>query len=204
MKKNIFVVLLCYCVVGCVTHPLGIADETWNKMTPEQQANAYKQQSQIDAKAKATKLAAEQQEKKEIAKIKANPKYGQYIQCTVDDAKYHDFIDGVNVVQPFSFDAITDKTENVKVSYYRNGNKFFDEHKNLYVFFDGQQIKLCESNNSLNDKCSLLNATSTQYQKGIKLKFSGDILSGYARCDMVYHGRRHHSNRHGNNIVINI
>ncbi|ALK94008.1 hypothetical protein [Francisella tularensis] len=44
-------------VSSCTIHPLGISDETWQKMTPQQQADAYQKQADIDAKQRAQELA---------------------------------------------------------------------------------------------------------------------------------------------------
>ncbi|MXC12706.1 hypothetical protein FNK08_07430 [Francisella tularensis] len=44
-------------VSSCTIHPLGIPDETWQKMTPQQQADAYQKQADIDAKQRAQELA---------------------------------------------------------------------------------------------------------------------------------------------------
>ena len=204
MIKKISLIIGCVILASCAMHPLGIADDTWQAMTPEQQAQAYQKQADIDAKERASQQAQAAAEKQQIAEIKANPKYGQYIQCIVEGAKYNGFIDGSNTVQPFNFDAISNKTLNTNITYYRNGDKFFEEHKQLFVSFDGQQITLCDSDNQFNNKCSTLNATSSQYRKGIKLNFNGSILNGSAKCDMVYHNNHRRQNDSGNNIVINL
>ncbi|KIP31428.1 hypothetical protein CH66_1155 [Francisella tularensis subsp. holarctica] len=44
-------------VSSCTIHPLGIPDETWQKMTPQQQADAYQKQADIYAKQRAQELA---------------------------------------------------------------------------------------------------------------------------------------------------
>ena len=206
MNKKVLLMIGCLLLASCAMHPLGIADDTWQAMTPEQQAQAYQKQADIDAKERASQQAQAAAEKQQIAEIKANSKYGQYIQCTVENTKYNDFIDGSNTTQPFSFNAINGKTLGTNITYYRNGDEFFKEHKHLYVSFDGQQIKLCNSNDEFNNKCSTLNATSKQYSKGVKLKFSGALLSGHAKCDMVYNNnhKHHRRNDNGNNIVINL
>ena len=40
-----------------MVQPLGIYDETWQKMTPQQQAEAYQKQADTDAKQRAQELA---------------------------------------------------------------------------------------------------------------------------------------------------
>lgn len=77
MKKILLLIISSLLIASCSTHPFGISDETWQAMTPEQQAQ---------------ELAYKQQQEQEIANIKANPKYGQYIQCVIRKGKYQAFI----------------------------------------------------------------------------------------------------------------
>lgn len=53
-------------------------------MTPQQQAEAYQKQVDIDSKQRAQELAYKQQQAQQIADIKINPRYGEYIQCVID------------------------------------------------------------------------------------------------------------------------
>ena len=185
-------------------HPLSIDDDTWQKMTPEQQANAYEKQSEIDAKEKADEKARIAAEKEQIATIKAHPKYGQYIQCVVSQGQYNNFMNDFSPVDKFSFDAIEGKTLDKTIVYYRNGNKIFEDKKSLAISFDGQQISICDASNSFDKPCSTLNATSSQYYKGVSLNIDNGILKGKIKCDMVFHEHNHFNNSSGNNIIINI
>ncbi|AIT09644.1 hypothetical protein LO80_06485 [Candidatus Francisella endociliophora] len=204
MKKILlwitFVVLIC----SCSMHPLGIADETWQKMTPEQQAEAYKKQADIDAKERAQKLAYQQQQEQEIANIKANPKYGEYVQCVVNNGKYQSFINEWDDIQSFSFDAIKDKTTSTTLTYYRNNDKFFKDTQNLYISFTGTQIKICKAENSFDNNCSIINATAPQYQRGVNINIDSGVIKGSVQCDMVYKNNKHHRNRGHSDIIINI
>ena len=198
----------CLFLASCVMHPLGIADDTWQAMTPEQQAQAYQKQADIDAKQKADELAKEHARQKEIADIKANPKYDQFVQCIVTNAQYVDFANNLNPIETFSFDAINGYNLNANIKYYRNGDKFFKNQKKLSVQFDGRQIKLCDLDNPYSGKCATLNANAKQYQRGINIPFDDTLgmLKGNAKCDMVYNNnhKHHRRNDNGNNIVINL
>lgn len=202
MKKILPLTILSLLIAGCSIHPLGISDETWQVMTPEQQANAYQKQADIDARLQAQKLAYKQQQAQEIANIKAHPQYGQYIQCVIKDGKYQSFINSWDDIQTFSFDAIKDKTTTANLTYYQNNNKFFNQSQELYISFTGTQIKICKDQNSFSNDCSVITATIPQYQKGINIKTTSGIIKGDIRCDMVYD----HNTSTGNNsnIIINI
>ncbi|WP_277394965.1 hypothetical protein [Francisella tularensis] len=60
---------------------------------------------------KYSRINYKQHQEQQIADIKANPRYGEYIQCVIDSGKYQTFInDWNNDIQAFSFDTIKDKT----------------------------------------------------------------------------------------------
>lgn len=189
---------------SCAMHPLGISDDTWNKMTPEQQAEAYQKQAEINAKQRAEQLAKEQEEGRKIAKIKANPKYGQYVQCVVDSASYKTFANGWNnTIENFSFDAIRDETTSTNITYLEQNNQFFKQNANLNITFDGTVIKVCDTNN-FNNSCSTLTASLSRYHRGTKIPFVSGNIKGTAECNMVYYGHGHHSRAGQGSIVINI
>ncbi|AXH30673.1 hypothetical protein CGC45_00175 [Francisella opportunistica] len=191
-------------VASCAMHPLGISDQTWQKMTPQQQADAYQKQADIDANQRAQELAYKQKQAQQIADIKANPRYGEYIQCVINNGKYQAFInDWNNDIQAFSFDAIKDKTTTTTLTYYRNNDKFFSNTQKLYISFTATQIKICKAENAFSDDCSIITATLPQYQKGIKVKISTGIIKAYAQCDMIYNDNHSHNTEHSN-ITINI
>lgn len=204
MKKILLLILCSLLIASCSTHPLGISDETWKNMTPEQQAQAYQKQADITAKQQAQELAYQQQQQQEIANIKANPAYGQYIQCVIRKGKYQAFINDWNDIQAFSFNAIQGKTTTANLTYYQNNNKFFNENQELYISLEGTQIKICKDQNAFSNDCSVITATMPQYRRGARVKITSGIIEGTARCDMVY-GNSGSSNGNGNaNIIINV
>lgn len=203
MKKISLLIVSSLLIASCSTHPLGISDETWQAMTPEQQAQAYQKQADINAKQQAQELAYKQQQEQEIANIKANPKYGQYIQCVISKGKYQAFINNWDDIQAFSFDAIKGKTTTASLTYYQNNNKFFNENQQLYISFTGTQIKICKDQNAFSDDCSVITATMPQYAKGTKIKIDSGILKGTARCDMVHNDNNRSKNGNAN-IIINV
>ncbi|QIW09191.1 hypothetical protein [Francisella sp. LA112445] len=202
MKKILLLVISTLLITSCSTHPLGISDETWQNMTPEQQADAYQKQADIDAKQHAQELAYQHQQQQEIANIKAHPEYGQYIQCVIRKGQYQAFINNWNDIQAFSFDAIKGKTTTANLTYYQNNNKFFNENQQLYISFTGTQIKICKDQNAFSDDCSVITATMPQYAKGARVKITSGIIKGTARCDMVYDNNR--SQGGSPNIIINV
>lgn len=204
MKKYIFTIMLVTLATSCAMHPLGISDDTWNKMTPEQQAEAYKKQADIDAKQRAEELAYQREQEQEIANIKADPKYGQYIQCVMQNGQYEAFInDWDHTIRNFSFDAIRNKTTTSTLVSYQNNNEFLRSTDTIHISFNGAEIKLCKTENGFGDDCSTITATLPQYQRGIKYKLDSGIIKGTVQCNMIYKGRKHHSRNNGGNIVIN-
>lgn len=201
--KKIFLWTLCAVLISsCAMHPLGISDETWQKMTPEQQANAYEKQANIDAKERAQQLAHKQKQEQEIAAIKANPRYGEYIQCVLNNAKYKEFGSWLSM-ESLNIDAIKDKTTETTATYYRNNDHFFKTTKKLYVSMTGTRIKVCDGKDSFSN-CSIINSTMPQYQKGRHIKINSGVIKGTAQCDMVYDSNNHHSNNGSSDIIINI
>ena len=66
------------------------------KMTPQQQAEAYQKQADIDAKQRAQELAYKPTTGATNVDIKTNQRYGEYIQCVIDSGKYQAFINDWN------------------------------------------------------------------------------------------------------------
>lgn len=124
------------------------------KLLCSNRPEAYQKQADIDAKQRAQELAHKPTTGATNSDIKANPRYGEYIQCVIDSGKYQAFInDWNNDIQAFSFDVIKDKTTTTTLTYYRNNDKFFSNTKKLYISFTGTQIKICKTENAFSDGC---------------------------------------------------
>lgn len=182
--KTLAILGLLSTLTACAMHPLGIDDDTWKSMSPEQQAQAYQQQEEIYAKQQAEREAREAQQQAEISHIKNDPQYGQYVQCTLTSVQYQDYRDWYKA-QPFGFDAIKGKTLKTEINYYRKNDDRYTRNQMLYVSFDGQSIRLCDNQSTNYANCATIIATSRQYARGVKQTVDSNILKGVANCDMV-------------------
>lgn len=182
--KNMAVAASITSLSACAMHPLGIDDDTWKSMTPEQQAQAYQQQEEIYAKQQAEREAREAKQQAEINHIKQNPQYGEYVQCTMTHVQYKDYRDW-HKAEPFGFDAIKGQTLKTEINYYRNNDDRYTLNQSLYVKFDGQSIRLCDNSTSSYANCATIIGTSRQYARGIKQTIDSKLFKGVATCDMV-------------------
>lgn len=67
-KALLLLVAALFLLTGCATHPLGMSDEEWNRLTPEQQLRARQTEEANQLKRQELRAKEEQRKKKEQAR----------------------------------------------------------------------------------------------------------------------------------------
>lgn len=169
-------------------YPLGFSESEWKSLTPQQQFDARKQQSGIDAtkrkeKAaqKALKVKQEEQYKELIAYKHKHAVPGDILQCTLNNTVI-DFKPGWQKIQKTAFSLVKGEHRDLKVrslKKYKTVNLWLDYSK------DGLTLDICrfKSTNGYQKRkyCSSIVATAQQYQKGYSQNF---VVKEYMKANV--------------------
>lgn len=173
-------------------HPMGISDEEWQTLTPEQRMQARELQAEVD-KAKAAERAEKariraEQEAREQALIeerRANPQYGERVQCVLTEGQAK-LSRKWRSIEPVGVDLVIGEKQAFDVLHLRDGRTRYS--RSGYASFDGQRVNMCLHSNSIptSNQCASLVATTRQFDRGVSQNISSkDFLRGKMRCDLV-------------------
>jgi predicted small lipoprotein YifL len=182
--KRVLLVLLLGSLSACAArYPLGIPEEQWVLLTPQQQLDARSQQAALDqasqARREAEARAREAEAIKEAAELdqrRRDAGYGERVQCILESAE--GYIRGRwEPVRPLAMDLVSGYPIELTLSDTRNRYQ-----QSMYAGFDGQVVRLCRSTNN----CVEMAATRQQLQRGISQYLEQDrLLRGTLYCDLV-------------------
>ncbi|TVP88206.1 MAG: hypothetical protein EA348_11290 [Pseudomonadaceae bacterium] len=166
------------------SYPLGLSEEEWVRLSPEQQLDARSRQAEIDQaerarRAEAARLAAEQQRLEQQAREERlrNAAPGDLVQCVLDDAEGY-FAGDWRTASPVGFSLVLGYREVIAVAEQDRSSRQVLAHAS----FDGAQIELCRPHRN---ECARLAATQNQLQRGVSRHVQLDrVLRGRLYCDM--------------------
>ncbi|GGF57918.1 hypothetical protein GCM10011332_09280 [Terasakiella brassicae] len=184
---------------GCLnSYPLGMSEEEWMRLNPDQQFQARRQQAEIDeqkrmereARAEAERLRQTMEEQAYQDRIDykyRHARYGDVIQCVLEKAVI-DFKPGWRDGEPVGFTLV------------RGEGKLIDIHSSardrktasLWVGLDdnGMTLSLCRkepTGYSRNNKsCTDIVATTHQYRRGLHYSFDHNDMRGNLYCTLSY------------------
>ena len=170
---------------GCMSsYPLGMSEEEWVRLSPEQQLDARSRQAEIDQvererRAEAARLAAEQQRLEQQAREERirNAAPGDLVQCVLDDAQGY-YAGDWRAADPMGFTLVLGFPETIALAEQDRSSRQVQVHAS----FDGAQVELCRPHR--ND-CTRLAATQNQLQRGVSRQVHLErVLRGRLYCDM--------------------
>ena len=131
-------------VYGCATrYPLGLKEEQWQALSPQQQAEYTTKQYQIDEERRKRQeeywrlkereeAEAIRLEKERILQLYRNARYGDIIQVNISDGSIA-FIGERKGYEPLSFDLV--RGERKRISFYHHG-KHITHSTDIWVAYD--------------------------------------------------------------------
>ncbi|WP_052063732.1 hypothetical protein [Nitrincola sp. A-D6] len=190
--KRVCLVLLLGGLSACAAHyPLGIPEEQWVLLTPQQQLDARSQQVALNQASQARREAEARAREAEAIKAAAeldqrrrDAGYGERVQCILESAE--GYIRGRwEPVRPLAMDLVSGYPVEITLSDTRNRYQ-----QDLYAGFDGQVVRLCRSPRALqwsaNSECIEMAATRQQLQRGVSRHLEQEhFLRGSLYCDLV-------------------
>ncbi|ELH5150681.1 hypothetical protein V9K20_001099 [Vibrio cholerae] len=163
---------------ACASYPLGMSEQQWLVLTPEQQYEAQLKQAELDRQREARRLA-EQQAQLELAR--ENAKYGERVQCVLQNSELY-FNKKWRASEPLALDLLANQPAQAVKQSTADGRYGF----NLYAQFDGQTLSLCRHENSRRQECALMLGTFNDYHRGMRQTIQQDNwLRGQLRCQFV-------------------
>ncbi|HEY9017274.1 hypothetical protein [Thiomicrospira sp.] len=173
-------------------HPMGISDEEWQTLTPDQRMQAREQQAEVDKaraaeRAEKARIRAEKEAREQaiIAERRANPQYGERVQCILSAGQAKLNRKWRNI-EPVAVDLVIGESQAIDVRHLRDGRTRYS--RTGYASFDGQRVNLCLHSNSspTSNYCASLLATTRQFDRGVSQNIqSKDFVRGNLRCDLV-------------------
>lgn len=143
-KYILLSLILIVLVYGCATrYPLGLKEEQWQALSPQQQAEYTTKQYQIDEERRKRQEEYWRQKEKEeaeairlekdrILQLYRNARYGDIIQANISDGRIV-FIGERKGYEPLSFDLV--RGERKRISFYHHG-KHITYSTDIWVAYD--------------------------------------------------------------------
>lgn len=176
---------------GCTMYPLGMDEESWHQLSPQQKLEASQKQAELD-RARDIRLASEAEARAEEARREAatlllrrqEAGYGERVQCVLDPATYRSG-DEWTRLQPVAMDLVTGLRLNIEL----NEAKRSYRTRQALAWFDGQQVFICPDEYSARRQsadCLRVVGHYAAYRNGLKRKVeSGSFIRGLLRCSFV-------------------
>lgn len=176
---------------GCASYPLGMSEQEWQALTPQQQLDAREKQSELDQKAAERRAAEarleaerEAQQQAELAQRKANAAYGERVQCVLQNAEYKEGKSWY-ALEPVGFDLVVGEIQPLSLVHIKNKRTQYT--RTAYAGFNGQTVSICryQSANSHSADCVRMVGTTLDYQRGLtRTLASRDYVRGTLRCGL--------------------
>ena len=178
------------CASGCTFYPLGMTENEWLTLTPQQHLDARYRQAEIDRE-KAVRRAEEQRrreaEERRIARARqrrvdrlyAENRHGDVLRCTIEGGVI-DFKPGWRRLAPVSFIAARGEQGYVRFRQLNGGKQ-----KNVWIEYsdDGRELKICHDKDHY--ECGHIGGSQRAFAQGVFLSpanFEGLMNGNQINC----------------------
>lgn len=168
-------------LVGCSLHPLGIPQDQWQSMTPEQQQEARMEQARQNEAARQRRHQLEMQQQARQTELdleregrlrRAEP--GDVLHCTLEAPEANWSRNKWRSAQPLAIELL--QGESREVSIRRAGKS--NQQRKLLVSFQGLTVSVC----SAREDCAVMVATGGEFQRGKQTSIRTGALKAELRC----------------------
>lgn len=188
---------------GCTTYPLGLDEESWQQLSPQQKLEASQQQAELD-QARDLRLAREAEARAEEARREANElmlrrreaAYGERVQCVLEPAAYRNGGEWQRL-KPVAMDLVMGMSLGIEL---HEVKRSYRTHEAV-AWFDGQQVFICPDEYSArrgSERCVSVAGHHREYRQGLIRQIeSGNFLKGRLSCSLVEGGPGWKNQGHG-------
>ncbi|UQB41286.1 hypothetical protein JX580_06155 [Thiomicrospira microaerophila] len=165
---------------ACASYPLGIDKDTWERMTPAEQHQAYQKQAQL----RAEREERQRQHEAELARQKQQAMdhagFGDKLQCVIREGQMTMGKEQYPIT-PKGFVLLRGYEEVIDLDYQRK-RAIYTAQSALIVRFDGMQVSFCETSYSRN--CPVLVATTREFSRGVTGMIQTSQFSAQISCEL--------------------
>ncbi|MBP0048812.1 hypothetical protein H9C73_08675 [Marinobacterium sp. AK62] len=188
--------LLAMAVLGCTSYPLGLDEDSWRELSPQQKLEASQKQAELD-QARDLRLAREAEARAEAAREEANrlmllrqqAKYGERVQCVLEPISHHRSGEWRRL-EPTALDLVSGVP--VEVEFYEPGRA--SRAREAVARFDGQRVQICPGEYAAryrSEACIIAVGHYRDYHRGMRRQIDSEgFLKGQLDCSFV--GREPH------------
>ncbi|GAA0788092.1 hypothetical protein [Marinobacterium sediminicola] len=184
-------IVLAIALSGCTTYPLGLDEESWRELSPQQKLEASQKQAELD-QARNLRLAREAEARAEEAREAANKlmllrhqaKYGERVQCVLEPVSHHRS-GKWRRLEPAALDLVLGVR--MKVDLYETGRS--SRAREAIAWFDGQRVQICPGEYAARhqpEACVVAVGHYRDYRRGMLRQIDSDgFLKGELDCSFV-------------------
>lgn len=165
---------------GCSLHPLGLSDNQWDRMTPEQQAQAHREQARLDEAARERRERRQQQAAREhsaehMRRLRqAVP--GDVLQCVLNDVQIRTGKNSWRAAHPAGTELL--QGESKKLIFKRSDNLGYP-YRALRIAYEQGSVQACDRSFS---HCRVLKATPAELQRGKQVYLDVGTVRAHLKC----------------------
>ena len=182
--------LLAMLLIGCAQYPLGMSEDEFLALTPDQQLAARQQQAELDALAARERIARQEAEARRIEALYAQAGPTDVVQCVLEDGEIA-FWGNFKGYQPTGFTLVRTEQRAVPV---HSGYGSRELYAGLSA--DGQTLSICDDDWSFphGHRCGQAAFLNRDLVTGIRQPFAvTDTVDGATlRCAYAGTGRYRH------------
>lgn len=174
--------LAVFVLAGCTIYPLGIPEDQWQRMTPEQQHEARMEQARQDEAARERYelrqqqlLEAQQRERDEREQRLRRAIPGDVVQCRLDRMQIKLGKKKWRAANPLAVELLQGET--LDLTFERTDKTY--QSRRATISFDRLSISLCNVHRS---DCAQLVATGRELQRGREMTVNTNLLQGRLKC----------------------
>lgn len=183
MKEICRPLVLAFLVLsGCTLYPLGIPEDQWLRMTPEQQHEARMEQARQDEAARVRYEARlqrqheqEQKERSEREQRLRQAVPGDVLQCTLDGIQINLRKNKWRAANPVAVELL--QGESMDIVLERSDKSY--QQRAARIRFERLSVQWCDGGGR---DCAVLAATGRELQRGKQLKLDNRWLRGVLKC----------------------
>lgn len=177
-----FCAVLMLLVSGCSLHPLDLSGNQWERMTPEQQAQAYQEQARLDETVRARREQRKQlqtsskeynQEQKRRLR-QAVP--GDVLQCVLNDVQIKTGKNHWRAAHPAGAELLQGESRKLIL---KRSDHISYPYRALRILFEQGSVQACDRSGS---HCSVLSATAKELQRGKQVYVDVSTVRARLKC----------------------
>ncbi|MEN3159735.1 hypothetical protein ABC502_15250 [Alkalimonas sp. NCh-2] len=176
-------------IAACANYPLGMTEDEWNRLSPQQQLDARERQALLNqaeharrAEAARHKAEQEREEQQRYQAMLANAGPGDIVQCVLQNGEGY-YGSSWHPAEPVGFSLLRNYTQTVSFAEQGRPTRSITTE----LTYNGANIRVCRLNNR---DCSNVAATQNQLRNGISQNIQVNrAIRGTLYCDIPNHDR---------------